>query len=305
MQRLIGLLLLAAAVAAAACGPSGSGGESPSPSIGPGASPGPDLGFAELRYRLIDQLGRPAFCDPDSYPVGRDEVQAMRERFPEVERDPETLVAIRARLGIAAAGDLTDDQRLAIYREWKLLNAIVLEGPERGFNLLVRLDEATGTGVRVAGTIGADGTITVTSQEPGARLECPICLASGTRIATPGGSVAIEDLRPGELVWSLDGRGRRIVATVLQAGRAPVPPDHAVVRLELADGRVVRASPGHPLIDGRALGSLRAGDVVDGATVVGVHAEAYAGGFTYDLLASGPTGAYLADGIPLDSTLTR
>jgi hypothetical protein len=304
MHRLIGLLVLVAASAMAGCGSAGPGGAPPSPSAGPSGSPGPDLGFAELRYRLIDQLGPPAFCDPDSYPVGRDEVQAMRARFPEVERDVETLAAIRARLGIPAGGDLSDDQRLAVYREWKLLNAIVLEGPDHAFNLLVRLDQAAGTGVRISGTIASDGTIAITAQQPGARLECPICLAHGTLIATPDGWVAVQDLRAGMQVWSVDAKGRRVLATVLRTGRSPVPPDHAIVRLELADGRVVHASPGHPLADGRSLGSLRAGDLVDGSIVVAATVERYAAGFTYDLIASGPTGAYVADGIPLASTLT-
>lgn len=303
MNRLVGLLVLVAAWAAAGCGPAGPGGGLPSPSIGPTVLPGTDLGFAELRYRLIDQLGPPAYCDPDSYPVGRDEMQAMRQRFPEVERDVETVAAIRARLGFAA-GELTEDQRLAVYREWKLLNAIVLEGPDLAFNLLVRLDQAAGTGVRVSGTIAPDGTITITAQQPGARLECPICLAAGTRIATPGGWVAVEALRVGMQVWSVDAEGGRFVAMVLRTGSSPVPSGHAVVRLELADGRVVRASPGHPLVDGRSLGSLRAGDLVDGSTVAAATVESYEAGFTYDIIASGPTGAYLADGVPLASTLT-
>jgi hypothetical protein len=112
-------------------------------------------------------------------------------------------------------------------------------------------------------------------------------------------------VRRGTAVWSVDLAGRPIVATVIDVGRTPVPPDHAVVRLALADGRVLHASPGHPLIDGRRLGALRAGDVVDGSTVVAATLERYAAGFTYDLLASGPTGAYLADRIVLASTMSR
>ena len=73
----------------------------------------------------------------------------------------------------------------------------------------------------------------------------------------------------------------------------------------LADGRVVRASPGHPLVDGRELGSLRAGDLFDGSRVIAATVERYDVGFTYDLLASGRTGAYVADGVVLASTLTR
>ena len=309
MYRPIGLLLVALALAAAACGPSGSAPGSPASSVAPNPSGAPspslgaDLGRAELRYRLIDEFGRPAFCDPDMYPVGRDEVQAMRERFPQVEQDGETVAVILDRLRIPRDAQLTEKQRLAVYRDWKVLESIPLEGPDRAFSMLVQLDQATGAGVRVTGTIGLDGTVTISSQEPGALLQCPICLAAGARIAVPGGDVAIEDVRPGLAVWSVDPAGRRIPATVIRIGRTPVPQDHAVVRLVLADGRVVRASPGHPLVDGRELGSLGAGDLVDGSTVIVATLERYDAGFTYDLLASGPTGAYIADGVILASTL--
>jgi hypothetical protein len=126
MYRPIGLLLLILALAAA-CGPGGSGPGSPSPSGvpnpsgAPSPSPGAELGLAELRYRLIEEFGRPAFCDTDMYPVGRDEVQAMRERFPQIEEDSETVSVILDHLVIPRDVQLTDDQRLAVYREWKVL----------------------------------------------------------------------------------------------------------------------------------------------------------------------------------------
>jgi hypothetical protein len=97
--------------------------------------------------------------------------------------------------------------------------------------------------------------------------------------------------------------GRRIAGTVIAIGSTPAPAGHRVVRLELADGRSVLASPGHPLADGRLLGDLRAGDAVDGSRVLSADRIPYAGDDTYDLVASGPTGVYLAGGIPLGSTL--
>ena len=291
------LVAIVIVVVAASCGASGT----PAPS--PSAAPGRPLTTTELRYRLIDQFGTPAFCDPDSYPIGRDEVAAMQERFPEIEREADVLAAIRSRLGIPAGGSLDQAQRLAIYREWKLLNAIVLDGPDRAFSLLVGLDPNTETGTRVSGTISADGAITVTGQRQGETLACPICLTAGTPIATPTGDVRVEDIHVGMTVWSLDAAGRRIEAVVLRIGRTPVPETHRVVRVELADGRSLVASPGHPLADGRPLGSLVAGDTVDGSTVVRAELEPYAGRFTYDLLTSGAAGSYVAGGIVLRSTL--
>ena len=79
---------------------------------------------------------------------------------------------------------------------------------------------------------------------------------------------------------------------------------HKGESITLDDGRVVRASPGHPLADGRPLAAIGVGDRLDGATVVSATPEAYDGGSTFDLLPDGPTGVYLADGIPLGSTLS-
>ena len=94
-----------------------------------------------------------------------------------------------------------------------------------------------------------------------------------------------------------------MVGLVIETGSTPVPPTHEVVHLALSDGRAVDASPGHPLPDGRRLGDLRAGDLVDGAIVVSANLRSYGGGATFDLLPSGPTGTYWANGIHLASTL--
>jgi hypothetical protein len=78
-----------------------------------------------------------------------------------------------------------------------------------------------------------------------------------------------------------------------------------MVHLVLGDGRELFASPGHPLADGRLLGSIAVGDRVDGAVVTGAGRTPYRSDTTFDLLPSGPTGTYWADGIPLGSTLRR
>jgi len=65
----------------------------------------------------------------------------------------------------------------------------------------------------------------------------------------------------------------------------------------------VRVSPGHPTADGRAVGSLRAGDRYDGAVVTSATLVPYGEPATYDLLPSGPTGTYWANGVLLGSTL--
>jgi hypothetical protein len=129
-----------------------------------------------------------------------------------------------------------------------------------------------------------------------------ICLAAGARIATPAGLVSVSDLHPGMVVWTVDRAGARIAAPILQVSHVPAPSGHHVVRLVLSDGRVVEASAGHPTADGRTVGQLRPGDLLDGSRVSAVERIAYAGE-TWDLLPEGPSGVYWADGVPLLSTM--
>jgi hypothetical protein len=270
-------------------------------------TPGPALTIAELRYRLIDRLGPPWYCDRDFYPIAvADEADLAVQRFGEVQADVEAFTAIVAHLGITDPANVTADQKLAIYRAWKQLNATVLEPIGNGdyrFDYLNMPPPGASEGRRTAGVIDAGGSINVEQQAPAGEPICPICLARGTRIATPDGDVAVEAIRIGMRVWSIDRTGRRVVATVVRIGQTPVPTSHRVVRLILDDGRLVVASPGHPLSDGRLLGAIRAGDRVDGATVTSATIETYDGGSTFDLLPDGPTGVYLANGVPLRSTL--
>jgi len=67
-------------------------------------------------------------------------------------------------------------------------------------------------------------------------------------------------------------------------GETPVPATHQVVRLVLDDGRVVFVSPGHPTADGRRVGDLNVGGVVDASRVVSADRVAYAAGATFDVL---------------------
>jgi hypothetical protein len=272
----------------------------------PSPTAGKPLAAAEVKYALIERLGARWFCDPDEYPVARaDEAQLALQRFGQIKADADSYTTIAAHLGIAG-GDPTAAQKLVIYRAWKQLNSITLEpiGNNRfRFDYLAVPAAGKTDGTRSVGIVDDRGLITIEQQAPAGQPPCPICLARGTRIATPSGDVPVEDVRPGMSVWSVDATGRRIVVTVTKVGSVPVPSTHEVVRLVLDDGRIVTASPGHPLPDGRRLGDVRSGDGVDGVTVVSAELLVYTGGSTFDLLPSGPTGVYFADGIPLASTL--
>jgi len=291
-------------VAAAACGP----GPTPGPTILPGPSGGQALSQAELRLHLIDQLGPRWYCDPDEYPIAvQDAMTRMRERWNDLVADADGFAAIVAHEALPSdPKQLSDDQRLTVYRLWKVLNSIQLDpiGNERyRFDYLAQPVAGASEGTRTAGIIDDHGAITVEQQAAAGEPPCPICLSIGTLIDTPDGPIAVERLRLGDPVWTLDALGRRIAGTVIALGSTPAPAGHEVVRLRLEDGRAVAASPGHPLADGRPLGDLRVGDLVDGSRVIAADLVPYSGADTFDLVASGPTGAYLAGGIPLGSTI--
>ncbi|CAN5911176.1 hypothetical protein BH11MYX3_BH11MYX3_03720 [soil metagenome] len=135
------------------------------------------------------------------------------------------------------------------------------------------------------------------------KFGCPRCLPPEALIATPTGDVPIGSLAPGALVWSTDEHGQRIAVPVLRVGSTPAPREHALVVIDLADGREVTASPGHPTADDRALGTLRVGESLDGSRIVAVRKRAFGEQRTFDLLPASVTRQYWVDGVLMSSTL--
>jgi hypothetical protein len=132
---------------------------------------------------------------------------------------------------------------------------------------------------------------------------CPICLAGSTLIDTPSGLKAVKDLQISMPVWTIDKTGHRISGIITKTSKVSVPLTHQMVHLILDDEREVFVSPGHPTSDGRTVGDLVMKDFYDGARVVSTKRVVYGEGATYDILPSGETGFYWANGIVLDSTL--
>jgi Hint domain len=287
------------------------GAASHGPSPAPPSSPDSTLiADAALKEALLARFGNLAYCDPDFYPIARaDEASAAAQHLDEMQADHEAWAAIAGRLGFDPSTTPTGDDLLRAYREWKMLRGLTLTPATDGRHFDAVFGQGlpgaapSGPLVHVTGSIRADGSIVVESQSPGTMPPCPICLARGTRIATPAGEVAVETIRPGDPVWTLLADGRRVAVVVAEVGSTAVPPTHRVVALALADGRRVRVSPGHPLPDGRPVGAVRSGDPLDGSTVASAELVPYDGGRTFDLLPAGPTGIYWANGIELASTL--
>lgn len=132
---------------------------------------------------------------------------------------------------------------------------------------------------------------------------CPVCLPGNAMIDTPNGQVSVKNLTEGMLVWTGEADGTRVPAPVLKTTKVSVSNAHIMVSLELEDGRVLTVSPGHPTADGKKIGNLTAGDMLNGSKIKSTKVVSYSGGFTYDILPAGATGTYWADGILIGSTL--
>lgn len=100
-----------------------------------------------------------------------------------------------------------------------------------------------------------------------------ICYLSGTRIATPSGEVAVEELRPGDLVLLADGRtlpvrwlGRQRVLSAVARRTHALP--IRILAGALGEGlpkRDLLVSPGHAIGFGDVL--VNAGALVNGTTI--------------------------------------
>jgi len=295
-QRMRVKLAAAFAFLAVACGSAGSG----------GVVVGSPLTIDQLKFKVMDTVGVPVFCDPDFYPIARigGEQASADTYYPQIRADSELYAAIVAHENLPP-GDLDEAQKLTLYRAFKRLRALVLTKTDGSHTFEIRVQKvgSNNTIDLVDGSVRIDGVVTVTSRTPSGMPPCPICLAAATLIATPNGGVRVTDIKPGMLVWTVGNDGTRIAAPVLEVGSMPVRSGHVMVHLHLADGRELLASPGHRTSDGRPLGSLSIGDEVDGSKVTLWELVPYDGSRTYDLLPAGPTGEYWANGIQLSSTL--
>jgi hypothetical protein len=261
------------------------------------------LGPTELKYRVLEQFPDLFFCDPDYYPVARDDELALAlQRFPEIQSNTEEFEAILGHNNLGGQSSFSDEEKLLIYREHKKLGAIQFELDGDAYHFMLLSAKTEGEGEQISGRIDSQGMISAVERTP-AFATCPICLAAGTRIDTPAGPVRVEDLRPGMPVWTLDHSGRRAASIIARTVKTAVSSLHQVIHLTLDDGREIWLSAGHPTAGGRRVGELRAGDWLSGARVVAVERVPYFSQYTYDLLPEGETGFYWANGILMASTL--
>lgn len=132
---------------------------------------------------------------------------------------------------------------------------------------------------------------------------CPRCLDAAVGIATPDGEKAVASLVAGDLVFTEDARGKRVVAPIVRVVRVGVPASHRVLMVRLEDGRSVRVSAQHPLAEDGIVGKIDVGASLDGSTVIERRLVVPTSNATWDILPAGETGHYWANGVRLGSTL--
>src|SRR5437867_2823570 len=75
------------------------------------------VSITELKYRVLDQYPDFFFCDPDFYPVARDDEGVLAlQKFPDLQADQEEFKAILAHNGLSGSTTFTDEQKLLIYK---------------------------------------------------------------------------------------------------------------------------------------------------------------------------------------------
>lgn len=177
---------------------------------------------------------------------------------------------------------------------------------DRGTPVTLHIGEVVSNGCTITLTLtrieGDTATFTKETDPKGIRI-CPICLAGSTLIDTPSGFVPVKDLQVGMPIWTIDKASHRVSGIVTKTSKVPVPSTHQMVHLVLDDGRELFVSPGHPTTDGQTIGNLAPGDLYDNASVISTNRVSYGESATYDILPSGDTGFYWANGILIGSTL--
>ena len=174
-----------------------------------------------------------------------------------------------------------------------------------GSNTVTITEGGSATTLTLSGSYAGEA-FRVTADGTGGTLVTLACYAAGTRIATPGGEVAIEALREGDLVRTLEGEARAITwlgHRRVNCAAHPKPEDVWPIRIRahaFAPGRPHRdvlVSPEHAVfVDGFL---MPASALVNGASIVQERVESIIWWHlelaTHDVL--------LAEGLPAESYL--
>lgn len=175
---------------------------------------------------------------------------------------------------------------------------------DTGNPISLHLGDTTSNGCTIELTLVriSGNTATFLKKEHDDRI-CPICLSEDTVIDTPNGAINVKELKEEMSIFTQDSSGKKIIGTILETGKRMIPTVHIMVHIILDDNRELYVSPEHPTADGRLVHELATGDTLDGSKIKIAELVPYNGTHTYDILPSGPTGFYWANGILIKSTL--
>lgn len=124
------------------------------------------------------------------------------------------------------------------------------------------------------------------------------CNSPETKISTPKGEIAIQDLKKGDTVYTANLVPVRLLdVSKVQAGK------HRVCHVVFENGTIIDISPNHPLANGKLFNNLQAGDKVDGVKVISNTIILYSFEYTYDILPDSEAGTYFVGGIEIGSTM--
>lgn len=132
------------------------------------------MGPSELKYQVLAQFPDLFFCDSDFFPIARaDETDLARQRFPELQANPEEFNTILSHNQLAGLTTFSDEQKLLVYREHKKLAAVHFELADNHYQFQILVAPNKGQGESISGSIDGQGKITVQQRKP-AMATCPI-----------------------------------------------------------------------------------------------------------------------------------
>ncbi len=136
----------------------------------------PKLNADQLKFKLFDEFGPPAFCDPDLYPIARagGEQTSADAAYQKIRADSDLYAAITGHENLPAPpASLDEAQKLTLYRAYKRLNAVQLTPASGGYYAFDYTVD--GSYLHLVGRLTSDGTlIIVTTKAQGTRPTCPV-----------------------------------------------------------------------------------------------------------------------------------
>ena len=132
------------------------------------------------------------------------------------------------------------------------------------------------------------------------------CLPASSLITTLNGKVSIDLLKEGDKIITVTASGERVEMPIKVVNKVEVLNNHKMIVIELADGRKIQVTAGHPSnIPNKNLDDLKEGDKLNGSTIHKISEINYTENYTYDILPEGETGYYFVNGILIGSTLSN